>query len=100
MIKVGPITSSSETVDRSWVTMVIRRCDPSDNNRIIGAMLAGKPPPASFAPKRLSDMICKLWRGMGAHKDAVKEYQKDRSQYEHAWLVGVRDPYPGGCLPP
>ena len=44
-------------------------------------------------------MVTNMFRNMGATKATVNEYKKGRLGYEHAWLAGVRDPYPGGCLP-
>jgi hypothetical protein len=80
--------------------------DQSKNNVYMGRLPSldknADKPPASFQPKRLSSMITRLFEGLGAPKEMVKDYAFETGRYvfeskepdriNHAYVRGVIDP--------
>ena len=99
--KVGP----SLTSNQDWVSIVVTKTWPSQNNGQIARILdpcCGRKPTETFRRdieerQRLkpSHMVLRVWRGLGVPKDLCREYA-DRSctleGLKHAWLVGAPDP--------
>jgi ribosomal protein L24 len=104
MLKVPPSTHPEALMDRAALLICklgvyTRSGMPND---YIGKLLnQQQKPPKSFKPKKLSDMVLRLWQGLGVPADICQEYAKESLRpcnICHAWVVGVADPT--GSLPP
>eukprot|EP00978_Attheya_sp_CCMP212_P009034 scaffold21264_cov42-Attheya_sp.AAC.3 len=102
MQKVGPsLTNDSD--ERAFLLITQGGAHPNSTNQNVGRLLDPelKDPPKSFKPKKLSDMIPRLWRALGVPKETCDEYVKKsmhRRNLNHAYVVGGADPT--GKLPP
>jgi hypothetical protein len=111
MLKVSPTTSTENVVgfdNQNWVYMLATQQGifPSENLRSLGQKLEAQKrnEPLPQGDKRkgnnrgkkiLSDMIVRLWLGLGVPEYAVDRYIEEvkRSEFpKHAWPVGVVDP--------
>lgn len=91
MRKVGP-TRLPHNDDNDWATVVVLKTAPSANNIALGKyLISGIEPCKSFKPKKLSDMVVKLWTALGVPSVVAADYI-DRKYPNHAWLMGVADP--------
>lgn len=86
--------------------------DPSSRNRDLARLplIAGNrdnPPPKSYVPTKLTDMILRLFRALGVPKRVADDYAKKSTKRKgeerhpriyHAFLRGVADPT--GEIPP
>ena len=104
MRKVGP--SKIEGIDNRACLMINKNgLHPNSTYQYVQRILDPDvgPPPKSFKIKPLSDMITRLWHGLGVPKKQCEKYVKLSTQHEnlnHAWVVGVADPTDGNFLPP
>lgn len=111
MLKVSPTTSTENVVgfkNQNWVYMLATQQGifPSENQRSLGqkleALKRNKPLPNcdkrknnNRGKKILSDMIVRLWLGLGVPENTVDHYIDEikRTDFpKHAWPVGVIDP--------
>jgi RNA dependent RNA polymerase len=77
---------------------------PNQTNDYVDRLLDPnrKPPPKSFKIKPLSEMITRLWQGLGVPKALCDDYVKKSVKHQHlnhGWVVGLADPSNGSTLP-
>jgi hypothetical protein len=105
MKKVGPSKSAKKL--EPLILINNAGLDPSTAARSIARLKCvdvngdGGPKGKTNVPKRLTDMVERLWIGLGVPKDTVTKYAKDSREWKylnHAYVRGVADPT--GKLPP
>jgi transcription antitermination factor NusG len=100
MVKVGP-SETENVVDKACV--LVNGRFPSPNNVHVASLLAGRVPPKSFKPNRISDMMLDVLEVLSVPRVLLDEYAEashgDRGRgLEHAFCIGVADPT--NCIPP
>jgi len=91
---------TDEELNSAYMIVVSAGQHPSTVNRYIARYLNSEkcnPPPKSFEKeiKKLSDMIQRLWQGLGVPKSLCQSYARNarsRENLKHGWVVGVADP--------
>lgn len=92
-----PASTNLQLAKEAFVLIDRNGIHPSKPNTYIGRLLdpESKPPPKSFAPRPLSDMVVRLWRGLNVQKDICADYERKIMRLRdlsHAWVVGLADP--------
>jgi hypothetical protein len=91
--------SKNRKSDDDRAILLISDAHPSRTNddveRLVLGAKANAATTAEFKPRQLSDMITRLWLGLGVPKEICDGYMKKSLHQKflnHAWLVGVADP--------
>ena len=109
MLKVPP-TKSTENVmgfdNQDWVYMLATQQGifPSRTSRVLDSRLTkaltNEDKPVKDGKPFQSDMVIRLWKGLGVTEDVVEKYVLDMKRFDiprHSYSVGVADPT--GCIP-
>jgi RNA dependent RNA polymerase len=95
---IVPPSPTGSSDSRAFLLITSNGVQPSKNNYYVGRLLdpEAKPPSTkSFKIKPMSEMITRLWSGLGVPDDVCQDYVKKSVRHchlNHAWVTGVADP--------
>ena len=98
MVVVGPSRSEKRT-KQGFLVINRNGVHPNSTNAMVDRLLQGVGTTKSFQKelrrKKLSDMISRLWIGLGVPESICDQYSRDcqsEKNLQHAYVVGLADP--------
>jgi hypothetical protein len=101
MKKIGPSRKEHDRLNESFIVICKNGLHPNSTNEMVGRLLDpnGRKITKTFEKdlkkKKLSDMITRIWKGLGVPEDVIADYVKRSlrpTHLNHAFLVGLGDP--------